>query len=72
MAESNLDKEKKDKDKKDKDKKEDKSESDEAFEKELKQLEKPLKHKQIHIVQKITDIDNDKVLTFNEFLRLIR
>lgn len=40
------------KDKKDKEKEDNKDnkESDEAFEKELKALEKPLKHKQIHII----------------------
>lgn len=58
-------KEKEKKDGKDKD-------VDVEFEKQLKQLEKPLKHKQVHILYKIVDIDSDKNITFKEFLRLIR
>jgi hypothetical protein len=62
-----------DKGSKDKDKKDDKDkDADADFEKQLKQLEKPLKHKQVHILFKIVDIDNDKNITFKEFLRLIR
>lgn len=57
----------------DQDKKDGKDkDGDVEFEKQLKQLEKPLKHKQVHILYKIVDIDSDKNLTFKEFLRLIR
>lgn len=45
---------------------------DVEFEKQLKMLEKPLKHKQVHILFKIIDIDNDKNITYKEFLRLVR
>jgi len=70
-----LKQDKDDKKKKEMSKKEkvkDDQESDKEFEKQLKELEKPLKHKQVHILYKIMDIDNDKNLTFKEFLRLIR